>query len=111
MALSINNRERIPNHDIRYGPWAVKIYTDAAGRSKEYSCRRIGAVFSPHIWCQILHGTKTNEGILAGDGKSLAHKMSVWELVGPLLAITCALDKVHNKTALALVDNMGSVIW
>ena len=48
-----------------------------------------GVVVFPHVWCQVLHGKATNEGFLDGDGRSLTHKMSVWELVGTLLAITC----------------------
>ena len=57
------------------------------------------------------NGPNTNAGVLAGDGKSLACKLSVWELVGSLLAISCAPDRVRNKEAVAYVDNMGSVIW
>ena len=62
VALPIYNGGKIPNPDIRYGPRAVRIYTDAAGGSTEYSGRGIGAVFFPYIWSQILHGTKLMKG-------------------------------------------------
>ena len=44
IALPINNGGKIPNPDIKYGPRAVRIYTDAAGGSMEYSGRRVGAL-------------------------------------------------------------------
>ena len=65
----------------------------------------------PDTWSQILHGSKTNSGAVAEDGKKLSCKLSVWELAGPLLAISCTPDKVINKQAVAYVDNMGSVLW
>ena len=95
---------RIPNPDLGYNPRAVKIYTDAAGRG-------IGSVIFPDTWSQIKHGTATNSGKPAADGKSLACKLSVWELTGPLLAITSAPEKVRNKNAVAYIDNIGSVLW
>ena len=89
----------------------MKIFTDIAGDSKDFPDRGIGAVIFPHVWCQILHGRATNKGLLDRDGRSLSHKISVWELVGPLLAFSSVPNKVRNKTALVLVDNMGSVYW
>ena len=97
--------------DLNPNPNAIKIYTDAAGGSTYTKGNGIGSCIFPGIWARLTHGNKTNSGVLAGDGKSLAHKLSVWELVGPLLAITSAPDHVRNKQISAYVDNMGSVRW
>ena len=100
---------KIPNPDLKCGPNKLKIYTDAAGGSRDFPGRGIGAVIFPSIWCQVLHRRATNKGFIDIDGRSLSHKMSVWELVGPLLAISSVPNKVRNRTVLAFVDNIGSV--
>ena len=102
---------RIPMLDLNPNPNSVKIYTDAAGGSTVTKENGIGSCIFPEIWARLIHGSKTNNGFLAADSKSLAHKLSVWELVGPLLAITSALDRVRNKQVTAFVDKMGSVHW
>ena len=71
----------------------------------------VGMAIYPDTWAYMPHRTKINAGFLAYDGISLAHKLSVWELVGPLMALVCAPDRVRNKQVVAYVDNMGSVIW
>ena len=101
----------IPMLDLNPNPKAIKIYTDAAGGSTLTKDNGIGSCIFPEVWARLTHGHKTNSGILAADGKSLAHKLSVWELVGPLLAITSAPNKVRNKQVTAYVDNMGAVRW
>ena len=111
IALPVNNGGRIPNPDLKYGPNTLRIYTKAAGESRNFPGRGIGAVIFPSIWCQVLQGQATNDGFIDIDGRSLSHKMSVWELVGPLLAISSVPNKVRNRTILALVDNLGSVYW
>ena len=35
--------------------------------------------------------------------------MSAWELLGPLLVVCTAPEKVRNKQVVAMVDNEGSV--
>ena len=102
IALQVNNGGKIPNPDSKYRPDTVKIYTDTAGGSREFPGREIGAVIFPNVWCQVLHRRATSVGLSDIDGWSLSHKMSVWELVGPLLAISSVPNKVRNKTILAL---------
>ena len=102
---------RIPLTDLNPSPGAIRIFTDAAGGSMMDSGRGIGACIFPSTWTQLKHGRGTNEGLLAGDGKSLAHKLSVWELVGPLLAISSAPNLVRNRQAVCFIDNIGSVMW
>ena len=97
VTLIVENGGKIPNPDGRYKLTALKMYTDAAGGSMDWPQRDVGMVIFPNIWSQLLHGPNTNTGSLSADGKSLACKLSFWELVGPLLAITCAPEKVRNK--------------
>ena len=101
----------IPVIDLNPKPNAVKIFTDAAGGSTTTNDNGIGSCIFPGVWARLTHGSKTNNGLNAADGKSLAHKLSVWELVGPLLAISSAPDHVRNKQVSAFVDNMGAVRW
>ena len=77
IALPVNNGGKIPNPDLKYRPDTLKIYTDAAGGSKDFPGRGIGAVIFLNVWCQVLHGEATNEGFMDIDGRSLSHKMSV----------------------------------
>ena len=71
--------------------------------------RGVGVVVMPGTWAYLPYRTRINDGCLAYDGKSLANKLSVWELVGPLMALVCAPDKLRGKQAIAYVDNAGSV--
>ena len=68
-------------------------------------------VIYPETWSQVLHGPATNAGVLCEDRKSLSCKLSVWELVGALLALSSAPDRVRNKQAVTFIDNIGSVVW
>ena len=53
-----------------------------------------------------------NKGWVAYDGKSLAHKMSAWELLGPLLTLVCGGNRLTGKQVEVFVDNAGSVtMW
>ena len=63
--------------DLNPNPNSIKIYTDAAGGSTVTKENGIGSCIFPGIWARLTHGSKTNNGFLAADGKSLAHKLSV----------------------------------
>ena len=67
----------IPMLDLSPNPNAIKIYTDAAGGSTYTKDNGIGSCIFQGIWARLTHGNKTNSGVLAGDGKSLAHKLSI----------------------------------
>ena len=43
------------------------------------------------------------------NGKCLDSLLSAWELLGPLLVVCAAPDKVRNKQVEVMVDNEGSV--
>ena len=104
-----NNKTKLQDPDRKPEPHALKAYTDASGGSNDKSNRGVGMVIFPNIWAHLAYGEKINCGHLAYDGKLLACKMSVWELVGPLLVVTCAPDSVRNKQVITYVNNEGSV--
>jgi hypothetical protein len=104
-------RTSLQDPDRRVRPSALKIYSDAAGGSIETLGNGVGMVIYPSTYVYVPHRTKVNVGCLAYDGKSLANKLSVWELVGPLLALVCVPDMLRGRQAVAYVDNAGSVVW
>ena len=106
-----NKRTKLQDHDRRPRPRALQVYSDAAGGSMDTLGNGVGVAIFPGTWAYIPHRIKINCGYPAYDGKSLANKLSVWEAVGPLMALVCAPDRVRGKQVVAHVDNMGSVIW
>ena len=105
-----SKRTRLTDPDRRPLPSALKIYPDAAGGTLDHLGRGVGVVIQGKAWAYLPYRTKINGGFPAYDGKSLANKLSVWELVGPLLALVTAPELLKNKQAVAYVDNIGSVI-
>ena len=79
-------RTELQDPDRRPMAGAEQAYTDAAGGSRTSVGRGVGMLVSGGKWSFIPWGRRINEGWRAYDGKSLAHKMSAWELVGPLVA-------------------------
>ena len=66
----------------------------------------------PNMWTYVLWGRRINEGWAAYDGKNLSHKMSSWELLGPLLTLVCGGNRLTGKQVEVFVDNSGSVrVW
>ena len=55
-------------------------------------------------------GLRINEGWTAYDGKNLSHKLSAWELLGPLLTLACGGNRLTGKQVQVFVDNSGSVV-
>ena len=104
-----NRKTKLQDPDRRPEPRALRAYTDAAGGSLHGQGRGVGMVIFPNIWAQLTYGNLINGGHLAYDGKLLSCKMSVWELVGPLLVLVCAPDTVRNRQVVTYVDNAGSV--
>ena len=67
-------------------------------------------VIFPSMWTYIPWSRRINEGWTAYDGKNLSHKLSAWELVGPLLTLTSGGNQLTGKQVEVFVDNAGSVI-
>ena len=64
----------------------------------------------PNIWTYVPWGKRINEGWTAYDGKNLSHKLSAWELLGPLLTLVAGGIKLTGKQEEVFVDNAGSVV-
>ena len=80
-----SRRSKLQDPDRKPDPWAIVTHSDVAGGSRESLGRGIGALVWPHTWTYVPWNRRINEGWFAYDGKSLAHKLSAWELCGPLL--------------------------
>ena len=98
----------IPRLDEPLPPWAVDIYTDAAGGSRRSKLRGVGAVTSAW-WVYLAWGAAINSGRQTDNGKRLDRVMSALELVGPLLALCAAAKFCRNGMVRFWVDNSGSV--
>ena len=103
-----SGRTQIPDPDIGLPPWAINVFTDAAGGSPTTKGLGVGAV-SSNFWVVMPWGRGINTGQDSGDGRQLDRMMSALELMGPLLAL-CAAAKFCRGTAVKMwVDNAGSV--
>ena len=101
----------IPNPDAFLPPWALEVYTDAAGGSWRTKCLGVGAVF-PGWWAYVPWSRAINTGRPAGQGRSLDRVLSALELVGPLLVISAGHTFCRLNAVKVFVDNAGSVfIW
>ena len=112
MLPSYGRRTVLQDPDRRPDTWAIRSYTDAAGGSKESIGRGVGMTIFPNTWTFVPWGKCINEGWTAYDKKNLAHKLSAWELLGPLLTIVCGGNRLTGKQVEVFVDNQGSVtMW
>ena len=106
-----SRRTKLQDPDRRPAAWAVRSHTDSAGGSETIG-RGVGMTIFPNIWTYVPWGKRINEGWRAYDGKRLSNKMSAWELVGPLLTVSCTGNTLSGKQVEVFVDNDGSVqIW
>ena len=107
-----SRRSELQDPDRRAMAGSPKAYTDAAGGSRTKVGRGVGMLVDGTMWTFVPWGRRINEGWRAYDGKSLAHKMSAWELVGALLVVCCTGNRLSGKQVEIFVDNDGSVrMW
>ena len=97
----------IPNPSVDLPPWAVQVYTDAAGGSPSGG-RGAGAV-AAGFWLYLPWSPAINQGRPAPNGRQLDRVMSALELVGPLAALCGAADRLRGLPVIFWVDNIGSV--
>ena len=104
-------RGTLPDPDASLPPWAINVYTDAAGGSSSSVGHGAGVV--SELWWSFIPWSKAiNLGHPSPSGRSLARVMSALELVGPLLAISGGYSFCKNSAVKIWVDNVGSVfIW
>ena len=107
-----SRRIELQDPDKRAMAGSAKAYTDAAGGSRASVGRGVGMLVNGKTWTMVPWARRINEGWRAYDGKSLAHKMSAWELVGPLLVVCCTGNEFSGHQIEVFVDNDGSVrMW
>ena len=107
-----SRRTKLQDPDRKPDSWAIQSFTDAAGGSVESKGRGVGMTIYPYIWTYVPWGRRINEGWSSYDGKNLAHKLSAWELLGPLLTLVCGGNRLSGKQVQVFVDNSGSVaLW
>jgi hypothetical protein len=92
-------------------PWAVQVFTDAAGGSMERIGAGTGGV-AQDWWFYVPWPKRVNAGGWRVDGKKVGRKLSALELVGPLVALAAGHRQLAGKHVTIWVDNAGSVaIW
>ena len=110
VALSAH-RTRYPNPDECLPVWSLVGFTDAAGGSTVATGNGCGAVLEDW-WCYIPWSQKINGEGETQSGRRIGRKLSALELVGPLVLVSGAADRVRGKPVKIMVDNAGSVaIW
>ena len=92
-----SRRAELQDPDRRAMAGSPKAYTDAAGGSRIKVGRGVGMLVNGNIWTLVPWARRINEGWRAYDGKSLAHKMSAWELVGALLVVCCTGNSLSGQ--------------
>ena len=98
----------IPDPSVFLPPWALQVYTDAAGGSYAHVGRGAGAV-TPGWWVYVPWSDAINQGRPTGDGRRLDRVMSALELLGPLAALCAGADFCRGLPVTFHVDNSGSV--
>ena len=71
--------------------------------------RGVGSIIHPSTWGFLRWGKKINAGWRAYDRKRLSHKMSAWELCGPLITLCIGGNTLSGKQLVVYVDNDGRV--
>ena len=104
-----SGRIPIPDPDKHLPPWAIEVFTDAAGGSwGNKNWHGAGAV-TYGWWAFVPWSNKINAGADNGFGKRLDRCMSALELVGPLLTVSSGHMWCRNNVIKIFVDNSGSV--
>jgi hypothetical protein len=92
-------------------PWAINIYTDAAGGTLEAIGRGSGGVYD-NKWFYLPWSKAINSGAHRIDGKKVARKLAALELIGPLIAVASWFGSFRHNSVIIWVDNAGSVgVW
>jgi hypothetical protein len=112
MMLKCCNEEiTIPDPAALPPPWAVSIYTDAAGGTLEALGRGSGGVLNNN-WFYLPWSKAINSGGHKVGGKKVSRKLAALELIGPLVAISAWFDLLRHNNVIIWVDNAGSVgVW
>ena len=109
--LACNGRLSIPNPRQGTPPWALELFTDAAGGTLESPGRGCGGVLGRQ-WFYIPWSTDVNGGFWKVEGKKVGRKLSALELIGPLAGLVLFAATCRDRPLKIWVDNAGSVgVW
>ena len=109
--LACNGRLSIPNPRQGTPPWALELFTDAAGGTLESPGRGCGGVLGRQ-WFYIPWSTDVNGGFWKVEGKKVGRKLSALELIGPLAGLVLFAATCRDRPLRIWVDNAGSVgVW
>ena len=109
--LACNGRLSIPDPGLATPPWALELFTDAAGGTLESPGRGCGGVLGQH-WFYIPWSAQVNAGYWKVAGKKVGRKLSALELIGPLAGLVLFARSCQNRPLRIWVDNAGSVgVW
>ena len=103
-----SGRGKLTNPDKTLPPWAINVYTDAAGGSMNTVGLGVGAV-TDCWWAYIPWSRAININKTKVNGKYIGRCMSALELVGPLLALSAGFTWAKNSPIKFWVDNAASV--
>ena len=103
-----SGRVPIPKPGDQVPVGALDFYTDAAGGSLSSKGHGVGAV-GQDWWAYMAWPRPVNDGKRSSDGKRLGRKLSLLELVGPLLVVSAGAELCKGKDVCVWVDNAGSV--
>ncbi len=101
----------IPDTRQELPAWALDVYCDAAGGSRDCPGRGSGGVCGP-LWYYHQWHPSINGGVKRWDGKKVSRKLTALELMGPLIFLAAAPDAFRRQSARFWIDNAGSVaVW
>ena len=105
-----SGRTSIPDLDRGPPAWAVDFFTDAAGGSMRTAGHGLGGVgpgwwaYTP--WSRFINNVDNRDAM----GKIFAQKLSLLELLGPLLVVSAGAAVCKGQDVKVWVDNMGAVV-
>ena len=103
-----SGRGKLTNPDKSLPPWAIEVYTDAAGGSMNTIGLGVGAV-TDSWWSYVPWSRAININKTKINGRYIGRCMSALELVGPLLALSAGFTWAKNSPIKFWVDNAASV--
>ena len=104
---------RVPIPDLNAGvpPWSIDFYSDAAGGTLDPAKKGHGlGALGPSWWAYMAWPHAVNCRKRSIDGVWLGNKMSLLELLGPLLIVSAGYKACGGRDIRIWVDNIGSVV-
>jgi hypothetical protein len=107
MLRSCNKRLSIPSLG-GLPPWAIDVFTDAAGGTLEALGRGVGGVMAAD-WFYYPWSKKINSGHHRVGGKKMSRKLAALEMTGALVALASGAALLRGRPVNFWIDNAGSV--